>query len=192
MSVLTASYYCLWKITGGDKKKFMSLRKRTAFFPWTFNSDLRGDSRQIFKMQINEPLLLTAQQRGEGGGSDPHLPEKEPRWLQAGQEHELLQISARRGGIPHRPRGAAIRSAYVTPSLCPSTTHLTHAVVLVVFPECFSEERDTLQQRRLQQQCPEHGGSPGAVFWSIQQLRGRMWGVIRDLRVQRLLSHAGR
>ena len=42
------------------------------------------------------------------------------------------------------------------------------------FPECFSKERDTLQQRRLQQQCPEHGGSTGAVFWRIQQLRGRM------------------
>lgn len=32
------------------------------------------------------------------------------------------------------------------------------------FPECFCEERDALQQRRLQQQRQEHGGSPGAVF----------------------------
>ena len=42
-------------------------------------SDLRVDSRRIFKLQINEPVPLTAQQPGEGGCSDPHLPEKEPR-----------------------------------------------------------------------------------------------------------------
>lgn len=115
MSILTASCYCLWKNLGG-KKKFMSFRRKH-FFHFQFFMDVLTsvDSRRIFKMQINEPLLLTAQQPGEGGGSDPHLPETQPRWLQADQEHELLQISAGRGGIPHRPRGAAIRGAYADP-----------------------------------------------------------------------------
>lgn len=35
---------------------------------------------------------------------------------------------------------------------------------LACFSECFPKERDALQQRRLQQQCPEDGGGPGAVF----------------------------
>lgn len=58
----------------------MSFRRKH-FFHFQFFMDVLTsvDSRWIFKMQINEPLLLTAQQPGEGGGSDPHLPETEPR-----------------------------------------------------------------------------------------------------------------
>lgn len=50
----------------------------------------------------------SAQQRGEGGGSGPHLPEEEPDGSLSDQEHEILQEFDGCGGISHRPRGAAL------------------------------------------------------------------------------------
>lgn len=83
-------------------------------------------------MRLTGPLLFTAQQPGESGGSGSHLPEEEPRRLQADQEHELLQISAGGGGIPHRPRGAALRGACSRPAAASWRLHPTHLLPFVL------------------------------------------------------------
>lgn len=76
------------------------------------------------------------------------------------------------------------------PNTCSPTS--TCVIASLCNPECFSEEREALQQRRLQQQRPQHGAGHHTILWRTPALLGRLRGLVWDLRVQRLLSHLGR
>lgn len=65
-------------------------------------------------------------------------------------------------------------------------------ITCLSYPECFLEERDALQQRRLQRQRQEHGAGRRAVLWHLRPLLGGLRRLLWNLRVQRLLSNSGR
>ena len=110
---------CVRTLTSARVRKCGSLGVRDHVILWAvkITGAIERDCAPFFykpslkycHINFNTISSYTAQWREEGCCSRPYLPEEEPKWPLHCQEHELLQNAVWRGGISHRPRGAAVR-----------------------------------------------------------------------------------